>query len=212
MTDETQTPETDVPAENPAPAPAPEKESAGRQMSFTVLEDGTVKAEFGPGLEPLAFNPAVLPEALIPDALSEGVISRLRGYTSKLTGDSRTPAKLREAVEKGLENLFSKGIWKIEREPGDPGSTISVEAEAAYVFRLKRYASLIAAGKPAQEVGDLVTAAKQFAALSEEQKKQLKEVPLYKVAYAEVKAKRAQENAAKLAKAAEKLGDETAFF
>lgn len=211
MSDENVNPENTP--ENPAPAPAPEKaEGAGRQMSFTVLDTGTVKAEFGPGLEALDFNPATLPESILADAITEGVISRLRGYTSKLTGENRTPEKLREAVVKGLENLFSKGIWKIEREPGDPGSTISVEAEAAYVFRQKRYASLVAAGKPAAEVGDLVTAAKQFASLTEEQKKQLKEVPLYKVAYAEVKARRAAENASKLAKAAEKMGDDTAFF
>lgn len=188
-----------TPEQTPAATPA----ASTRQMSFTPLEDGTVKAEFGPGLEPLIFSPALAPEKLLPEILTEGVIARLRGYTSKLTGDDRTPAALRAQVAKGIENIFEKGLWKIEREAGEGGSAISIEAEAAWVFRTKR-----AAVQSKEYTETLAEAAAAFGALSDEQKAKLKAVPLYAVSYAEVKARRMAENAAKMAaKLAKKAGE-----
>jgi hypothetical protein len=195
-------PGTETPVETPAPTP----EKSTRQMSFTELDNGDVRADFGPGLDPVVFTPAALPEALLAAALTEGVIARLRSYTSKLVGDSRTPANLRESIVKGVDNLFAKGIWKIEREPGEPGASISIEAEAAWIFRQKR-----AAAKGEDYLQSLVDCAKDFGALSDDKKKQLKAVPAYQVAYAAVKARKAAENAAKLAKAASEMGDEGVF-
>jgi hypothetical protein len=163
-----------------------------RQMSFTVLEDGTVRADFGPGVDPLSFHPATMPEALFPSALAAGFIGRLRGYTSRLAGDARTPAALAAAIAKGIADLRA-GIWAAEREPGT--GEVSMEAEAAYVFRVKR-----AEAKGEKYEGTLAEAVAAFDALSDEQKKTLKALPRYQLALAEIKAKRQAEKAIKLAK------------
>lgn len=205
MTEATNAPEgTEAPeattATTPTTAPA-SKESKGRQMAFIEREDGTFAVEFGPGLEPLTFSPSSLPENLIPLALADGIMYRLRTATSKLAGESRTPAALRSAIEAGIQAIFVEGTWKVEREAGDGLGSISQEAEAAWVFRQKR---AIAAGQPVESVGTVQQAAKDFAALSDEQKKALKAQPVYKAALAEIRAKHAAANAAKLAAAAAK--------
>jgi len=166
-----------------------------RQMSFSLLDDGNIRADFD-GQEPLFLNPAQLPENITSAAVTEGVISRARGYTSKLAGDSRTPEALRAAVEKGFAALLA-GVWKIERTAGE-GSDYTIEQEAAHLFRQLR-----AKAKGEEYTGTLAEAAAQFATLTDEQKKQLKALPRYQQAYAEIKARVAAEKAAKLAKKAD---------
>jgi hypothetical protein len=175
----------------------PEKpaEKTGRQMSFAVLDDGTVRAEFGTGIDPLTFHPAKMPEPLFPAALAAGFIGRLRGYTSRLVGEGRTPEALRAAIAKGIADLQA-GIWAAEREAG--AGEISMEAEAAYVYRVKR-----AEAKGEKYDGTLEAAAEDFGNLTDEQKKVLKALPRYQLAYAEVKARRTAERAEKLAKKVE---------
>lgn len=183
-------------------------ESKKRQMTFSVLEDGSVRADFpDSGLESFSFAPTAIPEGLYPDALTEGVISRLRGHMGRLTGENRTAENLRAALVKGWETIAG-GTWRMERESGGAGTTFSIEVEAAWIFRQKRAVSL---GQTAESIGTLEESSVAFAALSDEQKEKLKAVPMYKAAYAEVKARRAAENAAKLAKKAEDSG-EAAFF
>lgn len=170
-----------------------------RQMSFAVLDDGTIRADFGPGLDPLTLDPQALPENLMVLAISEGIISRLRSYGSKLTGEARTASALRDVMAGGIANLLA-GQWKVERAPGE-GGEISQEAEAAYLFRVKR-----AEAKGETYSGTMAEAAEAFAALDDAKKKQLKAVPLYQIALLEVKAKR---NAAKSAKLAKKAEEDT---
>lgn len=188
--------------ETQAPAKPAEKT---RQMSFAVLNDGTVRAEFGEGIDPLSFHPATMPEGLFPAALAAGFIGRLRGYTSRLVGEGRTPAALRAAIEKGITDLKA-GIWAAEREPGEGTGEISMEAEAAYVYRVKR-----AESKGEAYDGTLAQAVTDFDNLTEEQKKVLKALPRYQLAYAEVKAKRQAAKAEKLAKKVKDEEDEVAF-
>ena len=178
-----------------------------RQMTFTVMDDGTVRADFpDAGLEPFTFAPSSIPEASYPDALTEGVLSRLRGFMSRLTGDARTGEALRAALVDGWAKL-SAGEWKIERTPGEGGVSYSIEVEAAFLFRQKR-----AAAKGETFTGTIEEAAANFASLGEEQIAKLKTVPLYKLAYAEVKAARATANAAKLAKKAAESSDDDSGF
>ena len=176
-------------------------ETKKRQMSFNVLEDGTIHAEFGPGLEALTLNPLQIPESMQAAALTEGVISRARAYTSKLTEANRTPEKLREAVQKGFANMLA-GIWKIERAPGEGGADFPIEVEAAHLFRQMR-----AKAKGEEFTGTLAEAAVNFAALTDDQKKTLKALPRYQVAYAEVKAARATAKLEALKKAADESDD-----
>lgn len=167
-----------------------------RQMTFSILDDGSIRADFGPGLDPLTFNPSTqLAEALYPQAIAGGVVNRVRSYTSRLAGDARTPAALREAVAKGFADLMA-GVWERVREGA--GEEISIEAEAAHVFRQKRDPSY---------AGTLEDSAAAFSALTDDQKKKLKALPRYQAAYADIKAKRAAEKAAKMAKKAEASED-----
>lgn len=193
MTEETTVAETVNTVTEGDPAPqAPEKtEEKGRQMTFTVLESGEIRADFGPGLDPLTLNPAEVPESLYSAAVAEGLMSRARGYTSKLTGDARTPAALRDVIAKAFENMKA-GVWKIERVAGG-SSEFSIEQEAAWMFRSKR-----AAAKGETFTGTLAEAAEAFTALTDDQKKTLKALPLYRLCYAEVKAQRDAEKLAKL--------------
>lgn len=170
-----------------------------RQMSFTILDTGEIRADFGPGLDPVAFNPAELPEGIFPQAVAEGVISRLRGYTSKLNDSERTPVNLRSAIVKGLENLQA-GIWAVQRAAG-AGAEHTIEAEAAYLYRKGKFET--------DNVGQIYAGildadAEAYVALSDEQKAKLKKVPRYAAAYAAVKADRAAKKAAKLATKADK--------
>jgi len=189
--------ETSVPT-----APEAEKATKHRQMSFAVLESGEIRADFGEGVEPLTLNPAAVPETLQAAAIVEGFISRLRGYTSKLQAAERTPVALRAAIEKGMQNLLA-GVWKIERIGGE--AEYPLEIEAAFEFRALR------AKKLGEDfTGTLAEAAENFGKLSDEQKKKLKETALYQVALANVKARRAAEKAAALAKKADE-SDEVDF-
>jgi len=180
--------------------PEVKSEAKTRQMSFSVLDDGSVQATFpDSGLEPVSFKPAAIPEALYADALTEGVISVCRGALGKLSGDARTPENMRAALVAKLDAIMG-GQWKTPRAAGDGVTSFSIEAEAAWIFRQKR---ATAKGEPIESVGTLAEASAAFAALDDAQKAKLKAVPLYQAAYAEVKAARAAANAAKLAKKAQ---------
>lgn len=199
MTEQTTTTAPETETETTAPA----KEKT-RQMSFTVLEDGTIRADFGPELEPLTLNPGDVPETIYTAAVTEGLISRARGYTSKLTDSDRTPAALREAIAKAFTALLA-GTWKIERAAG-AGEEFSLEVQAAHVFREMR-----AKAKGETYTGTLAEAAENFGALSDDQKKALKALPRYQLALAQVKADHAAKKAEKLAKKVEASEDDTGF-
>jgi hypothetical protein len=169
-------------------------------MTFSVLESGEVRADFGEGIEPIVFMPANLPESLFPQALAKGFITRLQGYTSRLSGEGRTPETLRAAVATGLEDLKA-GKWAAERIAGE--SEISIEGEAAYRYRVGR-----AKDKGEVYSGTLADAARDYAALTDDQKKKLKAVPRFAAAYAAVKAERQTARAEMLAK---KAGEEIDF-
>lgn len=191
-----------------APDTKPDTKSTKRQMTFTVMDDGTVRADFpDSGLEPFSFSPASIPESSYPDALTEGVISRLRGFMGKLTGEARTAEALRAALTEGWSKLAA-GEWKSVRTPGEGGVSYSIEVEAAFVFRQKR---ALAAGKDISEAGTLEQAAENFAALTEEQVSKLKANPVYQLARAEVKAARDAAKLAKLAKKAAESEDDSGF-
>jgi hypothetical protein len=166
-----------------------------RQMSFTVLEDKSVRVDFGEGIDPITFQPASLPETLFPDAVAKGVIARLQSYSSSLQGGSRTPAALREKTLKGLEDL-QKGIWVAEREVSSPEA--SIEAEAAHIFRQER-----AKAEGKEYTLTLDETAALYAALSDEQKVKLKATARFQAAYAKVKAARQAARAEKLSKKAQ---------
>jgi hypothetical protein len=201
MTEQTTT-ENQTPAEtDPTPAAAP---ASKRQMSFSVLDTGVIRADFDGSLEPLFLDPAKVPESLQAAAMTEGLISRSRGYTSKLTDKERTPQALRTAIEKGFAALLA-GVWKLERAAAGE-SEYSSEVEAAHRFRIAR-----AKAKGEEYAGTLAESAANFAALTDEQKKTLKALPRYQAMMAEVKAERAAAKAAKLAKAADAAEDESPF-
>ena len=188
MSDETS---TETSTEVTPVTATPEAPAKVRQMSFTVLEDGTIRAEFGEGIEPLSLNPALLPESIIAAWVTEGAIARARGYGSKLEGAGRTPAALREVTAKAFENLLA-GIWKIERS-GSGVTEFTIEIEAAHLFRVMRDKAV---GKVYE--GTMADVSENWAKLTDDQKKQVKALPRYQLALAEVKEKRAAEKRAKL--------------
>lgn len=190
--------ETQAPAE-------PVAETSKRQMSFAILEDGTIRAEFGEGIDPLTLNPAEVPESLQSVAMAEGLVSRARAYTGKLTGDARTPQALKDAVAKGFANLLA-GIWKVERAPGEGDTSYTIEVEAAFLFRQMR-----AKAKNEEFTGTLAEAAVAFSALSDDDKKTLKALPRYQLAYAQVKEQRAAATKAALEAKLAKEGDDSGF-
>lgn len=175
-----------------------------RQMSFSVLDDGTIRADFGAELEPLTLNPGDVPETIYTAAVTEGLISRARGYTSKLTDEDRTPAALRDAIAKAFTALLA-GTWKIERAAG-AGEEFSLEIQAAHLFRKMR-----AEAKNEEFTGTLAQAAENFAALSDDQKKALKALPRYQLALAQVKAEHAAKKAEKLAAKVNASEEDDAF-
>ena len=195
MTTDNQTPET--------PDVAPAEKTTKRQMSFSVLDTGEIRADFGAELEPLILAPASVPEEIQAAAVTEGLISRLRGATSKLADADRTPENLRAAIQKGMENLLA-GIWKIERAPGT--AEVSIEVEAAWLFRKLR-----AESKGEEFTGTIAEAAENFAQLTDEQKKTLKALPRYQAAAAQVKADRQAKKAAKLSAKADADEDDSPF-
>jgi hypothetical protein len=175
-------------------------------MTFTVLESGLVQADFpDAGLDPFTFEPGTIPQSLFPDALIAGVVYNMRSATSKLVGVARTPVAMREALVTRWASITS-GKWMAERAvAGEGGGSFTLEQLAAFLFRQKRHAALEAkAEKNGTEVPEftatLAESAAQFAALDDEQKAKLKAVPLYQMAFAEVKAEAAAAKAAKLAK------------
>lgn len=193
----TEAPEVEIPeTQNDAGEGAAEAEKSGgkKQMSFSVLEDGTIQATFGEGIDPLRLHPEEVPEQTRMAAITEGLISRTRGYTSKLEGAERTPENLRIQVEKGF-NALRAGVWKIEREATE---VFTVEIEAAHLFRKLKAASK---GEAYSETVEQV--AEIWAKLTDEQKATVKALPRYQQAMAEIKAQRALERARKLAKKAD---------
>lgn len=195
----------------------PAKEGSKRQMSFSVLDDGTIKATFGENVEPVSLNPSEVPEATQLAAITEGLISRARGYTSKLQDKDRTPENLRAAIVKAFENLRA-GVWKVERVAGDGTPEYTVEVEAAFVFRQLR-----AAAKGEEYTGTIAEVAAEWEQLTEDvkdstgkvieqgQRSKVKALPRYQQALAQVKARRAQEKAARLAKKADDEEAEAGF-
>lgn len=172
-----------------------------RQMSFHILESGEIRAEFGPGLDPLTINPATdVPESLYPAALAEGIISALRASGSKLSGEARTPANLRANVAARMDRLKA-GEWKVERTPGTGGTSFTIDAESAHVYRRLKFEE----ANPGQPyTGTLAADAEAFNALPEDKQAALKTVARFQAARAQVVAARAAAKAAKLAKKADK--------
>lgn len=167
-------------------------ETSKRHMSLSVLDNGNIRADFDAGVESIEFAPGDLPESILPAAVAEGLMSRLRSYTSRLNGAGRTPEALRKAIAQGVEDLRN-GVWTRTRAEGI--GEISQEAEAAHVFRQLR-----AAAKGETYTGTLEDDVKAFRDLGDEQKKLLKATDLYKTAMAKVKADRAAKTADKLSK------------
>lgn len=177
-------------SDNQTPA-APQPATSSRGMSFTTLDDGRIRCDF-PGLEPLHVVPGELPEELMPLAVDAGIKDRLRGYTNKLSGDARTPVALRALVEVGIANML-KGTWNLERGQG-PGGEISMEGEAAHLYRKAR-----AEAKGETYTGTMEDDAMAFSALLDDKKKILRANVSFQAALESVKIERAQRRAAKLA-------------
>lgn len=181
--------------------PTPSK----KQMSFSVLDSGEIEASFGPDIEPLRLNPADVPEAVQLLAISEGLISRSRGYVSRLEGEDRTPENMRAQVLKAFDNLRA-GIWKLERGEGGGSADFTIEIEAAWLFRkmkaeAKNETFTETLGETAAMWGQLTDDEKDAdgKVIAKGQKSQVKALPRYQQALAQVKARRAAEKAAKLA-------------
>lgn len=171
-----------------------------RKLAFTVLDDGGIRAEFGEGLDPLYFYPDELPSTLTHDAITEGIVSRLRGFAANV--EDRTSEKLRAAVERGI-GLLKEGLWRAERVSAEE---YTIEEEAAHLFRVMRAES---EGKAYG--GTLADDAEAFSSLSDEKKKELKTLPRYRAAYAQVKAERQARTAAKLASKVNGTSEEMVF-
>lgn len=183
----------------PAGETTPEK-ATSRQMAFAILDDGSIQASFGPGLENITFLREEFHPSTIEPAISAGIVSRLRAFTSRCTGDERTPENLRAAIALGVESL-KKGEWAAERTPAALETTI--EVEAAWGFRKAR---ATAEGREFTET--LAETAVAWAALTDEQQAKVKALPRYAAILAAVKAQRAAAKAAKAAAKAEKAAAE----
>lgn len=188
---------------------------SARQMSFTKLETGAYRADFGEGIEPFTFTPAAIPETVMPEALASGVVQNLRQSTSKLIGDARTPEALRAAILARWDRINS-GVWTIEREAGEETQEFTIEEEAAHLYRVKRGEKT---GEP--YTGTLEDTAAAWEKVPTEKKllltgrsankekglSAIKANALYELCYAEVKAQRAAARKAKLEKRAASAGD-----
>lgn len=199
MTESVETPVVEV-----SPAPAPEPEKSKRQMSFSVLENGTIQANFGEALDPLTLDPSAVPDDLRLAAVTEGLISRARSAASKLTEANRTPEKLREVVGKAFANLLA-GIWKVERVAG-AGGEVLIEVEAAWLFQKMR-----AESQGVEYTTPISDVVESWAKLTDEQKKKVKELPRYQAAYAKVKAVRQAAKAEKMAAEADEAEANSPF-
>ena len=166
---------------------------AKRQMRFDILEDGSIQASFGEGIEPLLLNPSEVPEQTQLAAIAEGLVSRTRSYIGRLEGADRTPEKMREQCLLGFNNLKA-GVWKLERGQGGGGVEYTIEVRAALLFR-----QLKAKAKGEECSDTLETVSVMWAAFTDDQKKQVKALPRYQQALATVKAEAAAEKAKKLA-------------
>lgn len=186
----------------PVQAPTPAKV---RQMNFSILEDGTIQASFGDGVEPALLNPSAVPEAVQLAAIAEGLISRTRSYIGRLEGDDRTPEKMREQCLIGFNNLLA-GVWKLERGQGGGSAEYTIEVRAALLFR-----QLKAAAKGETCADTLETVAGMWAGFTDEQKKAIKALPRYQQALATVKADAAKAKAEKLAKKADAAEEDSPF-
>lgn len=173
----------------------PAKTGNKRQMQFAILENGNIQASFGEGIDPITLDIATVPEQVQLAAITEGLISRARSYTNNLTDDERTPENLAKRVAKAFAALMA-GTWKAER--GTVSAEFTIDQEAAHLFRIKRGEKK---GEPYTSTQE--ETAEAWNALSDEQRKTAKGVPLFQLALAEVKAKRSAEKMAKLVKAAE---------
>ena len=167
-----------------------------RQMSFHILDDGTIRADFGGDVESLTLPLSDVPEALKISAIADGVISRARGYASKLAEDERTPQNLAKQIALAFANIRA-GIWKAPRATSAV-KEFSIEIEAAWLFRkMKAETRGEAFSDTLESVSTL------WESLTDEQRKQVKDLPRYKAAFAQVKAQRQAEKARKLLRKAE---------
>ena len=181
----------------PNETPETETESTKtRQMSFHILDDGTVRADFVGDVESLTLSLSDVPEALKIAAIADGVISRARGYASKLTDEERTPAKLAEQIALAFANIKA-GIWKAPRATSAV-TEYSIEIEAAWLFRKMKAETRGEAFT--ENMGSVFTL---WEGLTDEQRKQVKDLPRYKAAFAQVKAQRQAKKAEKLLRKAE---------
>lgn len=176
-----------------------------RKMHFYVLDDGTIQAQFGEGVEPVSLDPNAIPEQVRADAVTEGLISRLRSYASRFTDAERTPENLRSAIEKGVSNILS-GTWKLERGDGNPAETYTIEQEAAYLFRKRK-----AEGQGAAFDETIAETAELWKGLTDDQRKQVKDLPRFQACLAEVKAERQARKAERLAAKAQEQESEVDF-
>lgn len=190
----------------PVPAPALAEPKKVRQMSFNILESGEVHAEFGEGVDPLRFNPSALPETIFPQAVTAGVISMLRSYTSRLADADRNPVNLRKMIAAGLEDLQA-GRWGRGRAGGGVAE-FSLEGEAAHLWRTLAFRE----ANPGEDYpGTLEKDAADYAALPAEKQAKLKATPRWALALAQAKADRAARKAAKMAAAKQEASEEVDF-
>lgn len=182
----------------PNETPETETESTKtRQMSFHILDDGTIRADFVGGEVPSLTLPlSDVPEALKISAIADGVISRARGYASKLAEDERTPQNLAKQIALAFANIRA-GIWKAPRATSAV-TEYSIEIESAWLFRkMKAEARGEAFSDTLESVSTL------WESLTDGQRKQVKDLPRYKAAFAQVKAQRQAKKAEKLLRKAE---------
>lgn len=187
-----------------------------KQMSLSYLtETGQVMATFVDNSEPLYIGIDEVPEDSRIKALVGGIMANLRGATSKLEGENRTPANLRTAIAQRMTDIRA-GQWTTERAPGEAGESYTIEQEAAWLFRkLKAEAANKEFTETLAEVAELwdsLTDDPKGAdgkPLKDEngkvilgQKGQVKATPRYQQALAQIKARRAAEKAEKMAKKA----------
>lgn len=187
-----------------------------KQMSLSYLaETGQVMATFVDNSEPLYIGIDEVPEDSRIKALVGGIMANLRGATSKLEGENRTPANLRTVIAQRMVDIRA-GQWTTERTPGEAGETYTIEQEAAWLFRkLKAKAANKEFTETLAEVAELwdsLTDDPKGAdgkPLKDEngkvilgQKGQVKATPRYQQALAQIKARRAAEKAEKMAKKA----------
>lgn len=184
--------------------PAATPETKKHQMRFVVLDDGTIQAQFGEGIDPVSLDPADVPEKVQLAAITEGLIARARAILGRLDGENRTRENLATATAEAFA-AFRSGEWKTERV-STATATYTIEEEAAHEYRLLK----------AQSKGEVLSAtlaetAEFWASLTEDQQKQVKATARFAQARAIVNARRAEAKIAKAAKKAAKQDDDDLF-